>query len=724
MDTPNQFSLSDTQIASASALPAPTHTLWLHGTDVAAKRQELLNYFIQTYDLYDSLFDCLACDDAWYKKAIPLRHPLIFYYGHTAAFFINKLLAGQFIQQRIDADIEATVAIGVDEMSWDDLDEKHYRWPTIQRLREYRQQVRSRVIQFIQDMPLELPITWENPAWAILMGIEHERIHLETSSVLIRQLPLERVQPQPRWQYCPTQRNNIADVPQNVLITVAGTTIQLGKPESDTTYGWDNEYGQRSITLESFQASKYLVSNAEYLEFIQDGGYQQPQWWSEEGLGWLNFTKADKPTFWCGDPTQTTSLRLRLMCEEIPMPWDWPVETNQLESAAFCRWKAAKTGLPIQLPSEAEWMALRENITADQPDWIKAPGNINLEYWSSSCPIDQFLQGKFYDVIGNVWQWTSTAIDGFNGFRVHPLYDDFSTPTFDGKHNLIKGGSWISTGNLAIKNARYAFRRHFFQHAGFRYVVSRYQEPMLVNPYETDPLIAQYLDSHYGAERFGVPNHCKTLAEIANQFCQNKIRALDIGCSVGRASFELAKYFQHVDAVDYSARFIDIAQILAQQNSFRYAMTNEGELVDYREAKLTDCQLSPELANHIHFTQGDACNLKNKYRHYDLILAANMLDRLREPARFLKDLAHRLRNDGILMICSPHTWQEDSTVKSYWLGGIRENGEALTTYQALQRILSKEFEEITKPQDIPFVLQETARKYQYLLSQLTVWRKK
>ena len=724
MNTPNQLSLSNTQIASTSALPAPTHTLWLQGSDVATKRQELLDYFIQTYDLYDSLFDCLACDDAWYKKSIPLRHPLIFYYGHTAAFFINKLLAGQFIRQRIDADIEATVAIGVDEMSWDDLDEKHYRWPTIQRLREYRQQVRSRVIQFIQEMPLELPITWDSPAWAILMGIEHERIHLETSSVLIRQLPLERVRPQARWQYCPLQRNNIADVPQNELITVAGTAIQLGKPETDATYGWDNEYGQRRIDLTSFQASKYLVSNAEYLEFIQDGGYQQPQWWSEEGQGWLNFTKADKPTFWCGDPAQTAVLRLRLMCEEIPMPWDWPVETNQLESAAFCRWKAAKTGLPIQLPSEAEWMALRENIPSDQPDWIKAPGNLNLEYWSSSCPIDQFLQGKFYDVIGNIWQWTSTAIDGFDCFRVHPLYDDFSTPTFDGKHNLIKGGSWISTGNLAIKNARYAFRRHFFQHAGFRYVVSRYQEPMLVNPYETDPLIAQYLDSHYGTEHFGVPNHCKTLAEIANQLCQNKIRALDIGCSVGRASFELAKYFQHVDAVDYSARFIDIAQILAQQNSFRYAMTSEGDLVDYREAKLTDCQLSPDLASHIHFTQGDACNLKNKYQHYDLILAANMLDRLREPAHFLKDLAHRLRNDGILIICSPHTWQEDSTAKSNWLGGVRENGEALTTYQALQRILSREFEEIAKPQDIPFVLQETARKYQYLLSQLTIWRKK
>ena len=61
----------------------------------------------------------------------------------------------------------------------------------------------------------------------------------------------------------------------------------------------------------------------------------------------------------------------------------------------------------------------------------------------------EFRFGDFYDVIGNVWQWTETPITGFKGFEVHPYYDDFSTPTFDAKHNLIKGGSWISTGNEA-----------------------------------------------------------------------------------------------------------------------------------------------------------------------------------------------------------------------------------------------------------------------------------
>lgn len=97
--------------------------------------------------------------------------------------------------------------------------------------------------------------------------------------------------------------------------------------------------------------------------------------------------------------------------------------------------------------------------------------NINLAHAASCVPVDTFAHGELYDAVGNVWQWTQTQMDGFDGFFTHPWYDDFSLPTFDGKHNLIKGGSWISTGNEILLESRYAFRRHFIQHAGFRYVI-------------------------------------------------------------------------------------------------------------------------------------------------------------------------------------------------------------------------------------------------------------
>jgi len=231
------------------------------------------------------------------------------------------------------------------------------------------------------------------------------------------------------------------------------------------------------------------------------------------------------------------------------MPWDWPVDVNYLEAKAYCHWLAHRTGKSIRLPTEAEWRCLYDHtLESHFPDWPcdQTPANINLAHWASSCPVDHFAHGSFYDVVGNAWQWTETAINGFDGFAVHPAYDDFSVPTFDGQHNLIKGGSWISTGNEAHRDARYAFRRHFYQHTGFRYVVSEQPVTNAFNAYESDELIAQYLEFHYGGNRFGVPNFpaacVKAIEETLHTLPKRqKGRALDIGCAVGRSAFELAR---------------------------------------------------------------------------------------------------------------------------------------------------------------------------------------
>jgi hypothetical protein len=87
----------------------------------------------------------LACDEAYFTKPIALRHPLIFYFGHTATFFINKLLLAGLVEQRINPRFESMFAVGVDEMSWDDLNEAHYDWPPSPRSSAYRDQVRATV---------------------------------------------------------------------------------------------------------------------------------------------------------------------------------------------------------------------------------------------------------------------------------------------------------------------------------------------------------------------------------------------------------------------------------------------------------------------------------------------------------------------------------------------------------------------------------------------------
>ena len=174
----------------------------LHGDNIEQKRAEIKAYFNQSWTLYESLFEVIKADASYYLKAEPLRHPLVFYFGHTATFFINKLKLAKLIEHRINPKFESMFAVGVDEMSWDDLDEKNYDWPQISEVRDYRDRVSVLVNRFIDTMELSLPITPDSPAWLILMGIEHERIHLETSSVIIRQLPLDDVQPHSNWPAC------------------------------------------------------------------------------------------------------------------------------------------------------------------------------------------------------------------------------------------------------------------------------------------------------------------------------------------------------------------------------------------------------------------------------------------------------------------------------------------------------------------------------------------
>ncbi|WP_354623482.1 5-histidylcysteine sulfoxide synthase [Psychromonas sp. MME2] len=693
-------------------------TVLLTGKDKEQKRAAIKSYFETTWALYESLFSLINNDDAYFKRAEPLRHPLIFYFGHTATFFINKLKLGKFIDARINENFESMFAIGVDEMSWDDLDQTHYNWPSVDAVRHYRALVKQRVTLFIDTMPLTLPIAQSSAAWVIIMAIEHERIHLETSSVIIRQLPITDVTCQLNWSACP-DTGSAAD---NCLINITGKKITLGKNKDDDRYGWDNEYGQQTFTVDDFKASKYLVSNQEYLSFVEDDGYNKAQYWTQEGKNWLAYTKAQMPRFWF---LRNQQIMQRNLSEEIPLPLNWPVEVNQLEAKAFCNWKAEKCHSSIRLMTEAEWYLLRENIPYDAPYGEHVPGNTQLAYYASSCPINIFKHNGLFDIVGNVWQWTETAMDGFSGFAIDPLYDDFSTPTFDGKHNLIKGGSWISTGNETLRSSRYAFRRHFYQHAGFRYVQSDHHSnnATQVNIYESDQLIAQYLEFHYGATYFAVENYSINAVKQALQAIRltQCDKALDIGCSVGRATFELAKTFTHVDGIDFSARFIQQAYQLCERGEKRYCIPKEGDLVEYKSISLK--QLGYQgLTDKVRFMQGDATNLKPSYTGYDLIYAANLIDRLSEPKLFLDTIQARLNEHGYLVITSPYTWLEDYTAKDKWLGGVKVNGENYSTLDGLHAALDSHFN-LIHCADIPFVIRETARKFQHTVTQMTIWQK-
>lgn len=688
----------------------------LNQTNTEQLRKSIAGYFIETFDCYESLFECLASDDAFYTKSISLRHPLIFYYGHTATFFINKLLLAGLIKERVNPHLESVFAVGVDEMSWDDLDDKNYDWPTVSEVKLYRDRIRALVLNVIQTAPLNPPVNWQNPWWAILMGIEHERIHLETSSVLIRQHDLSLVRSHDKWLSTEVDH----DLIDNRLIPLASGNVDLSKSKDYPYYGWDNEFGSHRATVPAFRAAKYLTSNAEFLSFVESGGYEIDSYWEEEGLSWRSYANAQFPTFWV---LKNRQWFLRTMTQLVPMRWSWPVEVNYHEAKAFCNWKSSTTNENVRLPTEDEWHRLAAISAVDKDVVERYDSNMQLTC-ASSCPVDTYQQGAFYDVVGNVWQWTETTIYPFEGFEVHPIYDDFTTPTFDGKHNLLKGGSWISCGNEALQTSRYAFRKHFFQHAGFRYVIGESVEQANEAYYETDALTSQYAEFHFGKPYLNTANFSKTLVELSRSlFASSPMnKALDLGCATGRASFELARDFASVTGIDFSARFIANAVKLKHNGRFTYTLPVEGELVEYKTASLEDAGLG-DVAERVNFYQGDASNLKSVFTGYDLVLCANLIDRLDKPAEFLQNIHHRINVGGLLVIASPYTWLTDHTSKEHWLGGFKKDGETYESLQALRDILGAQFDEAKSPVDVPFVIRETARKYQYVFSQVTFWRK-
>jgi len=688
----------------------------LDGSSVDLKRQEIREYFLSTYQTYESLFDLFANDEVFYKKSEPTRHPMIFYYGHTATFFINKLLISGVIDKRINAKFESMFAVGVDEMSWDDLEKEHYQWPTIAEAKSYRDEVKILVLHLIDTLPLELPIKWESVMWVILMGIEHEMIHIETSSVLHRQLPIEDMKTSDMFLTC----KEASDAPLNEMIDITAREIHLGKNRDDTLYGWDNEYGVHSEKVADFSVSKFLVSNGEFMEFVEANGYENKSYWDEEGLKFLKLSHASHPPFWV---ESDGGFKYRSMNEIIDMPLNFPVDVNYLEAKAFLAFKNEKESTEYRLISEAEWMLLREDanlgVVAQSEN-----ANVNFKHYASSMPVDRFKQGKVYDVVGNVFQWSETHMNPYEGFKVHPAYDDFTTPTFDTKHNLIKGASWASCGNELMIHSRYAFRRHFYQHAGFRYVQG---EKMSDNDniYESDELISQYCEFQYGDSNFGVENFAVKCAELATKYANDSAckTALDIGCATGRASFELARNFDEVVGIDFSARFIGVGDRLKNDGVIHYERNEQGGIKSKHSHSLEEFGLE-KVALNVEFYQGDACNLKEHFKGYDLVMGTNLIDRLYEPTLFLNDVKHRVNKGGYLILTSPYTWLEEYTKKEQWLGGyIDENGNEVSTIVTIKEILLDTFDFVAV-EDVEFVIRETPRKYQHSIAQMSVFKKR
>ncbi|MBP9090328.1 5-histidylcysteine sulfoxide synthase [bacterium] len=690
-------------------------------------RQEALDYFNNTWTLSELLFSSLKGDEAFYRPPYhSLRHPLIFYYVHPAVLYVNKLRLAKLVESPIDSKFESLFETGVDEMSWDDMSKNDIEWPAVDEAQQYRRKAYELVASVIANAPgLEPghpPITSESPLWALFMGFEHERIHLETSSVLIRELPLALLA---RPEKFPANSPSCGVKSEQEFLTVPAGAVCIGKSPTVPTFGWDNEYGERLVNVPAFEAGRSLISNFQFWQFVDQGGYQNDKYWSVTGLRWKQFRNVKWPTFWVPDgPQGLNQFRLRTLFEVIDMPWDWPVVINYHEAEAFCVWLQASDNHHAFRPlTEAEHQRLaianQFKLDVENGEVISPHGNINLRAGSESSVIEDAATASgdipFRDLFGNVWQWLGDHFNPLPGFKINRLYDDFSTPCFDGEHQMIAGGSFISTGDEASVHARFHFRPHFFQHAGLRVVrtslAARENQSLdifgavvhLGNEAEVNGEIA----SSYGQETNSFEDLDALLAKYLPEIQVE--RALQVGCSVGAFAHVLARHFENVVAVDLRLPLISAAQEISLTKRYQFS-----QLGSNLEQFTVNGVIENLRADRVQFRRCDPCSLPADYLNFDLVALTDALTLVPSPLSILS----RLKGDrsivkfgGLLLLVSDFNWQKHITPKELWLGE-----------KEVCDILSQDFE-LLQLVNLPFINRESERVFRQVTKHCSVWRR-
>ncbi len=247
------------------------------------------------------------------------------------------------------------------------------------------------------------------------------------------------------------------------------------------------------------------------------------------------------------------------------------------------------------------------------------------------------------------------------------------------------------------------------------------------NPYETEMQLQEYLLFHYGHPedvlpwKFGPVNalqypvrcvvECFELDDL-----DASCRALDVGCAVGRSTLELGLICGEAIGIDYSRTFINAARALLEQGEMTYRFRIEGHRTGEAIARLPE-DLEPAR---IRFEQGDAMHLRADLGAFDAVLAANLICRLTEPRKFLSRCRELVKPGGQLVINTPFTWLEDFTPPETWIGGRADTGESLVE---LVNLLKEDFE-LEQTLDMPFLIREHRRKYQWSVAQSCRFRRK
>jgi len=290
-------------------------------------------------------------------------------------------------------------------------------------------------------------------------GIGHQNMHLE-SMVWCRQTVGYPAPPSATTEMPPSGTAVEGDV------TIAGGRYQLGMID-DGRFSFDNERPGPVMHLESFRIAKTLVSNREFLRFVEDGGYDDDSLWSFRGRAWLVEKRAQHPLYW--RRTGDDDWEARRFDQWQALSLDAPVlHVNCWEAEAYCNWAGRR------LPTEHEWEAAARGAEGRMFPWGDAMDAARVDMdaghlarASVGSIIDGATPEGCLQMIGTAWEWTSSQFLPYDGFAVD-MYPFMSTLQF-GDHRVTKGGSCATSSCLIRGSYRQAYlpdRRDAF--CGFR----------------------------------------------------------------------------------------------------------------------------------------------------------------------------------------------------------------------------------------------------------------
>ena len=347
--------------------------------------------------------------------------------------------------------------------------------PTVAATKKYRVHIDEQMTRFIEEL------SHRDDAETILgivrLGLEHEMQHQELLVYDIKHL------------LCDQFDAPMKPLPQSIetvsgMVEIEGGLFELGydaardgyEPQAGMPalrFAWDNEKPAHKVFLEDFSIDRAPVSNADYLAFIDDGGYENFRWWHSAGWEKVNTEQWQAPLYWEKHEGQWMIRDfggLHAVNDKLNEP---VAHVSFLEASAYAKWACKR------LPTEAEWekAATYAGATNEKQTfpWGAAGadetrGNLFENGLWAVAPIGAFPAGQsahgIHQLVGDVWEWTTSDYVPYPGFQSE--FDEYNDKWFVGQ-KVLRGGSF-ATPQIHIRST---YRNFFYPHerwmiAGFR----------------------------------------------------------------------------------------------------------------------------------------------------------------------------------------------------------------------------------------------------------------